>query len=145
MNNAQRRLILILGITLAPVLFLYGWRRAQVHSRENFFPWAAFGYNGLQATQTAMDSLFVLFALFAAGVLHGLGPDHLAAIAALAGQGTGRQVERRELALLGLRFGIGHVSTLVLLAVVVWALGRATAPATRFLPFRLDGTDAGGG
>jgi ABC-type nickel/cobalt efflux system permease component RcnA len=71
-----------------------------------------------------MDSLFVLFALFGVGVLHGLGPDHLAAIAALAGQGTGRQVERRELALLGLRFGIGHVSTLVLLAVVVWALGR---------------------
>lgn len=72
-----------------------------------------------------MDSLFVLLALFGAGVLHGLGPDHLAAIAALASRDTGRPVERRELALLGLRFGIGHVSTLILLAVTVWALGRS--------------------
>jgi nickel/cobalt exporter len=74
---------------------------------------------------TAMDSLFVPLALFTAGVLHGLGPDHLAAIAALVGRGTGRQIERRQLALLGLRFGLGHVTALVLLAVTVWALGRS--------------------
>jgi ABC-type nickel/cobalt efflux system permease component RcnA len=71
-------------------------------------------------------SLVVLLALFAAGVLHGLGPDHLAAIAALVGRGAesggGR---RRELAWLGLRFGMGHVTTLVLLAVVLWTLGRS--------------------
>ncbi|MFQ5777977.1 MAG: hypothetical protein ACE5IP_08215 [Terriglobia bacterium] len=68
--------------------------------------------------------MFVLLALFGAGLLHGLGPDHLAAIAALVGRGSGRRVERGELAWLGVRFGVGHVSTLLLLAGVAWALGR---------------------
>lgn len=76
-----------------------------------------------------MDSVFIPLALFGAGVLHGLGPDHLAAIAALVGResrpGNTGEISRRELALLGLRFGVGHVTTLILLAVTAWALGRS--------------------
>lgn len=68
--------------------------------------------------------MFLLLALFGAGVLHGLGPDHLAAIAALAGRAAGRSVPRREWAWLGVRFGLGHVTTLILLAGAAWALGR---------------------
>lgn len=59
-----------------------------------------------------------------AGALHGLGPDHLAAIAALAGKGIEQHPARRELAWLGARFGVGHVSALLLLAGIGWALGR---------------------
>jgi len=64
----------------------------------------------------------VFLALFAAGVLHGLGPDHLAALAALIGKNAGPRAPR-ELAWLGLRFGFGHVGALLFLAVVAWALG----------------------
>lgn len=71
-----------------------------------------------------MDSVLILLALFGAGLLHGLGPDHLAAIAALVDRGAGQQVPSRELAWLGLRFGLGHISTLILLAGAAWALGR---------------------
>lgn len=68
--------------------------------------------------------MFILLALFAAGVLHGLGPDHLAAIAALVGRGAEARPSRRQLAGVGLRFGLGHVATLMLLAGAAWALGR---------------------
>jgi putative Mn2+ efflux pump MntP len=71
-----------------------------------------------------MDNVLILLALFGAGLLHGLGPDHLAAIAALVGRGAGRRVPPRELAWLGLRFGLGHVATLILLAGAAWTLGR---------------------
>lgn len=71
-----------------------------------------------------MDNILILLALFGAGLLHGLGPDHLAAIAALVGRGTGRRVPPRELAWLGLRFGLGHVATLIVLAGAAWSLGR---------------------
>lgn len=67
--------------------------------------------------------MFVLLAMFAAGVLHGLGPDHLAAIGALLGREGGRRAPR-ELAWLGLRFGLGHVTSLIALAGVAWVLGR---------------------
>ena len=62
--------------------------------------------------------------MFVAGALHGLGPDHLAAITALTGKGIERRAGRRETAWLGVRFGVGHVSTLLLLAGIGWALGR---------------------
>ncbi len=68
--------------------------------------------------------MFILLTLFVAGLLHGLGPDHLAAIAALVGKGTQRQLARRELAWLGMRFGLGHVTTLLVVAGAAWTLGR---------------------
>ncbi len=68
--------------------------------------------------------MLILLTMFAAGLLHGLGPDHLAAIAALVSKGADERGARR-LAWLGVRFGLGHVTTLLLLAVVVWALGRS--------------------
>ncbi|HXE75663.1 MAG TPA: hypothetical protein VNN18_08515 [Candidatus Xenobia bacterium] len=71
--------------------------------------------------------MLILLTLFAAGLLHGLGPDHLAAIAALAGKSSQSRAggtARRKLAWLGVRFGVGHVSTLLLLAGLAWALGR---------------------
>jgi ABC-type nickel/cobalt efflux system permease component RcnA len=68
--------------------------------------------------------MLILLTLFAAGLLHGLGPDHLAALAALVGKSTQERDARRRLAWLGVRFGLGHVTTLLLLAGVVWALGR---------------------
>lgn len=77
------------------------------------------------AATSAMDSVLILLALFGAGLLHGLGPDHLAAIAALVGRGAGQRAASRELARLGLRFGLGHVATLIILAGVVWTLGRS--------------------
>ena len=72
-----------------------------------------------------MDGVLILLALFGAGLLHGLGPDHLAAIAALVGRGAGRRLPPRELAWLGLRFGLGHVATLIVLAGAAWSLGRS--------------------
>ena len=68
--------------------------------------------------------MFILLTMFAAGALHGLGPDHLAAITALTGKGIERRAGRRETAWLGVRFGVGHVSTLLLLAGIGWVLGR---------------------
>ncbi|MGH9788869.1 MAG: hypothetical protein ACRD4U_09235 [Candidatus Acidiferrales bacterium] len=68
--------------------------------------------------------MLILLTLFAAGLLHGLGPDHLAAIAALVGKDAHKRGARRRLAWLGVRFGLGHVTTLLLLAGIVWALGR---------------------
>ena len=68
--------------------------------------------------------MFILLTMFVAGLLHGLGPDHLAAIAAVVGRGTQRQVAQRELAWLGVRFSLGHVTTLLLVAGAAWVLGR---------------------
>ncbi len=68
--------------------------------------------------------MLILLTMFVVGALHGLGPDHLAAIAALTGKDIERRAARRELAWLGVRFGVGHVSTLLLLAGIGWALGR---------------------
>jgi ABC-type nickel/cobalt efflux system permease component RcnA len=76
--------------------------------------------------------------MFLAGLLHGLGPDHLAAIAALAGRERRAEVESGELpvgrtnrnrtAWLGVRFALGHVSALLLLAGGAWWLGRDLPP-----------------
>src|SRR5687767_7522016 len=49
-----------------------------------------------------------LLTIFAAGVLHGLGPDHLAAISGF-GAATGAGATR--LALFAIRFALGHVGT----------------------------------
>jgi ABC-type nickel/cobalt efflux system permease component RcnA len=68
--------------------------------------------------------MFVLLTMFVLGVLHGLGPDHLAAIATLVGRER-RSRARRRVAWLGLRFGLGHVGALLLLAGFAWAAGRA--------------------
>ena len=68
--------------------------------------------------------MFLLAALFGAGLLHGLGPDHLAALAALAGRRGGRCPEKKPAAWLGVRFGLGHAATLLLLAGAAWVLGR---------------------
>ncbi|MGH9811902.1 MAG: cytochrome c biogenesis protein CcdA [Candidatus Acidiferrales bacterium] len=68
--------------------------------------------------------MLILLTMFAAGLLHGLGPDHLAAIAALVSKNATGHNARRRLAWLGVRFGLGHVTTLLLLAGVVWSLGR---------------------
>ncbi|MCI0402373.1 MAG: hypothetical protein L0212_02485 [Acidobacteria bacterium] len=68
--------------------------------------------------------MLILLTMFSLGLLHGLGPDHLAAIAALAGKSAGERGARR-LAWLGVRFGLGHVTSLLLLAAVIWALGRS--------------------
>jgi len=69
-------------------------------------------------------AMLILLTMFALGLLHGLGPDHLAAIAALVSKDATGQNARRRLAWLGVRFGLGHVTTLLLLAGVVGALGR---------------------
>lgn len=55
------------------------------------------------------------------GLVHGLGPDHCAAMTALAAAGSGRA----SLLRLGARFGLGHALTLGTGALVVSALGRA--------------------
>ena len=68
--------------------------------------------------------MLILLTMFALGLLHGLGPDHLAAIAALVSRNATEQNARRRIAWLGVRFGLGHVTALLLLAGVVWALGR---------------------
>jgi len=68
--------------------------------------------------------MLILLTLFTLGLLHGLGPDHLAALAALVSKDANEHAARRRLAWLGVRFGLGHVTTLLLLAGVVWALGR---------------------
>lgn len=77
--------------------------------------------------------MFLLWTMFLAGLLHGLGPDHLAAIAALAGRDRQREIDRgttvppggpnRPVVLLGIRFALGHVSTLLLLAGLAGWLG----------------------
>ena len=55
---------------------------------------------------------------FLNGLYHGLGSDHLLAITALASRGN----SRREIYLMGLRFGLGHMGLLVLLATgaLIW-------------------------
>lgn len=75
-----------------------------------------------------------LWTMFLTGLLHGLGPDHLAAIAALAGRERRVELASNELsggraggnraAWLGVRFALGHVSALLLLAGGAWWLGR---------------------
>ncbi len=78
-----------------------------------------------------------LWTMFLAGLLHGLGPDHLAALAALAGRERRVELENKErkevpggraggnrVAWLGVRFALGHVSALLLLAGGAWWLGR---------------------
>jgi hypothetical protein len=57
--------------------------------------------------------------LFAQGLLHGLGPDHLLAIGALATSGGGF----RRAAGVSLRFGLGHTAVLALSALVATATG----------------------
>ena len=52
---------------------------------------------------TLATSSFLLLAIFVAGVLHGLGPDHLAAITAFGGR------DARRVVFFSTRFALGHV------------------------------------
>lgn len=65
----------------------------------------------------------LLFLIFVAGVLHGLGPDHLAAVTALAAVGGGA----RRLVFYALRFALGH-------ALVLAAAGLAAYSGRTLLP-----------
>ncbi|MCI0350003.1 MAG: hypothetical protein L0Z53_11320 [Acidobacteriales bacterium] len=65
----------------------------------------------------------MLALIFVAGVLHGLGPDHLAAITAVAGAGSGF----RRITSFAARFALGH-------AVVILLAGSAAFFGRRFLP-----------
>ena len=65
-----------------------------------------------------------VFAIFAAGVLHGLGPDHLAAISGF-GAATGAGASR--LALFAVRFALGHVG-IVVAAGILGRFGYALLP-----------------
>lgn len=66
--------------------------------------------------------------LFALGLKHGLGGDHLTAIAALAASGARRGARAGRLALLGVRFGLGHALTLLVagggVLLVGWTLSE---------------------
>lgn len=66
---------------------------------------------------------------FLNGLYHGLGSDHLLAITALAS----RENSRREISLMGLRFGLGHMGLLVLLstAALIWNFTVSSLWATR--------------
>jgi len=70
--------------------------------------------------------MFLLGAVFFAGALHGLGPDHLAAITAC-GAASGGQF--RRLAFFSVRFAAGHAAVL-LLAGLLASFGRIALPAT---------------
>lgn len=65
----------------------------------------------------------MLALIFVAGILHGLGPDHLAAITAVAGAGGGFQ----RITSFAVRFALGH-------AVVILLAGSAAFFGRRFLP-----------
>jgi cytochrome c biogenesis protein CcdA len=65
----------------------------------------------------------MLAIIFAAGILHGLGPDHLAAITAVAGVGSGFH----RITACALRFAAGH-------AVVIAAAGAAALAGRQLLP-----------
>ena len=65
----------------------------------------------------------MLALIFVAGILHGLGPDHLAAITAVAGAGSGFQ----RITSFAARFALGH-------AVVILLAGSAAFFGRRFLP-----------
>ncbi|MFQ5930431.1 MAG: hypothetical protein ACE5MK_12095 [Acidobacteriota bacterium] len=66
---------------------------------------------------------------FLNGIYHGLGADHLMAITALANRGG----SRREVSLMGLRFGLGHMGILVLLGVagLLWNFTASAAWESR--------------
>ena len=49
--------------------------------------------------------------MFILGFLHGLGSDHLMAITTLVSRGA----KSKEALMVGLRFGLGHMATLVLM------------------------------
>jgi len=66
-----------------------------------------------------------LLTIFAAGVLHGLGPDHLAAISGF-GAATGAGASR--LALFAMRFALGHAG-IVVVAGVLARFGHTLLPA----------------
>lgn len=66
-------------------------------------------------------SLFLLLAIFVAGAVHGLGPDHLAAITAFGGRDT------RRVVFFSSRFAFGHV-------VVIAVAGLAAKFSRELLP-----------
>jgi hypothetical protein len=68
--------------------------------------------------------------MFAAGVLHGLGPDHLAAITALAGADSGFQ----RIISCALRFALGH-AMVIALAGGAALLGKELIPAAWEIAF----------
>lgn len=94
--------------------------------------------------------MIFLWTMFVAGFLHGFGPDHLAAIAALTSRERNLQLNplnplnhlnqlnqggvsppsaKARMVWLGVRFALGHAVTLLFLWGVVWWLGREL-PAT---------------
>ncbi len=68
--------------------------------------------------------MLLLLAIFAAGVLHGIGPDHLAAITAF---GTAGGRDARRVVFFSTRFALGH-------AVVIGAFGLAGKFGRLLLP-----------
>jgi hypothetical protein len=74
-----------------------------------------------------------LLSIFAAGVLHGLGPDHLAAIS---GFGAATGAGARRLAVFALRFAAGHAGV-ILLAGVLTSFGRTLLPVAWERAFEL--------
>lgn len=71
-----------------------------------------------------MSGLLLVLTVAAVGVLHTLVPDHWAPIAVLArGQGWSRAQTARAAA----GAGLGHVTSTLLLGLVVWAAGAAVA------------------
>ena len=66
----------------------------------------------------------LLFLYLLNGIQHGLGNDHLIAITTLASHGG----QSRDVSLLGLRFGLGHMAMLVVLGAVA-LLWNFTVPA----------------
>ncbi len=68
--------------------------------------------------------MLLLTAIFAAGVLHGLGPDHLAAITAFGAAG-GR--DARRVAFFSTRFALGH-AVVIAIAGLLGKFGRLLLP-----------------
>ncbi len=69
--------------------------------------------------------MLVLSAIFIAGVLHGLGPDHLAAITAF---GTRGGNDTRRIVFFSTRFALGH-AVVIVIAGLLAKFGRVMMPA----------------
>jgi hypothetical protein len=77
-----------------------------------------------------LDLLFLLFSALTLGFLHGLGGDHLMAIAALSMDGADRTAPARRTRALGVatRFAIGHAALLGLGAGLIVMIGWSIPP-----------------
>ncbi len=94
----------------------------------------SFGTGTVNATITHLDfrlngrrrhiRMWILGAIFVAGVLHGLGPDHLAAITAF---GTRGGNDARRIAFFSTRFALGH-AVVIVIAGMAAKFGRVMLP-----------------